>query len=254
MPVSTILVIQHTAICPPAHVGQWLAEAGCTLDVRHPYRGDELPSSLADHDGFVVLGGQMGAQDDAAFGWLTRTKDLLREAVRDEVPTWGICLGHQLLAVALGGQISRSPVAPFAGVQPVELTAAALTDPLLGALGADAVAVHWNNDVVTEVPDGAVVLSQTGSDVQSLRIGAVAWGVQFHPEVDEIILAPWAAADVTDGLLPADDAQGRLREVAARRPALASIWQAASHRFAAIVSASAENCGATTALSRSALS
>ena len=58
-----VLVVEHDRECPPALFGAWLEEAGCELDVRRPYAGDELPS-LGGYDGFVVLGGPMGAGDE----------------------------------------------------------------------------------------------------------------------------------------------------------------------------------------------
>ena len=100
----TVLVVEHDVECPPALFGEWLVEAGCDLDVRRPYAGDELPG-LTAYDGFVVLGGPMGANDDAQHPWLAPVKELVREARDVGLPTLGICLGHQLVAVALGGSV-----------------------------------------------------------------------------------------------------------------------------------------------------
>ncbi|MGH3509083.1 MAG: type 1 glutamine amidotransferase, partial [Nocardioidaceae bacterium] len=104
-----ILVIEHEEQCPPGWLGEWLVEAGASLDVRRAYAGQPLPNRLTHHDGLVVLGGSMGANDDAKHGWLTATKQLLRQAVADDVPTLGVCLGHQLLAAALGGTVGPNP-------------------------------------------------------------------------------------------------------------------------------------------------
>jgi GMP synthase (glutamine-hydrolysing) len=103
--VARILVVQHEDQCPPAWFGRWLGEAGCDLDVRRPYAGSPLPDDLARHDAVLVLGGHMGAYDDQEFPWLTQVKVLVREAVTTAVPTFGICLGHQLITVALGGAV-----------------------------------------------------------------------------------------------------------------------------------------------------
>src|SRR5680860_518681 len=100
--VIRVLVVQHEDDCPPAWIGEWLVEAGCTLDVRRPYAGDDLPAELGEHDALLVLGGAMGANDDAAHAWLAPTRELVRKAVRRALPTLGICLGQQLVAVALG--------------------------------------------------------------------------------------------------------------------------------------------------------
>src|SRR4051794_37184949 len=103
--VRSVLVVQHQDDCPPALVGEWLVEVGCRLDVRRPYAGDALPETLAEHGALLVLGGSMGAADDADHPWLAPTKDLVRDAAGRRTPTLGICLGHQLIAVALGGEV-----------------------------------------------------------------------------------------------------------------------------------------------------
>lgn len=236
-----MLAVQHTADCPPARVGRWLEAAGCRLDVRRCYAGDPLPPDLSGHDGLIVLGGAMGAGDDDEFSWLGPTKQLLREAVRSDLPTLAICLGLQLLAVAEGGSVAPAAAGPQVGLQPVDPTPAAADDPLFGPLGrapgGTAVAAHWNNDVVTADPPGAVVLAVSDAGPQALRLGGRVWGVQFHPEVDARILRVWAAADVAAGLLDPELAQDRLAAVEAADESLARTWGAMTRRFADIVSA-----------------
>ena len=46
MSTPPLLVVEHEAMCPPGWVGEWLTEAGATLDERRPYRGDALPAGL----------------------------------------------------------------------------------------------------------------------------------------------------------------------------------------------------------------
>jgi GMP synthase (glutamine-hydrolysing) len=187
---SRVLVVQHQDDCPPALVGDWLVEAGCSLDVRRPYAGEALPEDLGGHDALLVLGGSMGAYDDATHVWLAATTALLREAARDGVPALGICLGHQLAAVALGGTVGTNPAGRQLGVLTMGWTAAA-HDRVLQTHPARA--IHWNNDVVTALPPGAVLLA-TAPDgtVQAARFAPTVWGVQPHPEVDDEIVARWA--------------------------------------------------------------
>lgn len=230
-----LLVVQHTAVCPPARVGAWLAEAGCTLDLRRCHLGDALPAHLDDHAGLVVLGGEMGAYDDDRFAWLGATKDLLSAAVRLDLPTLGICLGLQLLAVAEGGTVLTSGLGPQIGLRAVRTTPAARHDPLFGPLPEQAVAAHWNNDTVSIAPVGATVLSTTDAGLQSFRLGARVWAVQFHPEVTVGILGWWAAADVAAGLLTRAHAEQQLSEVAARDRDLQATWRRFTQRFGAVV-------------------
>jgi GMP synthase (glutamine-hydrolysing) len=230
-----VAVVQHTAVCPPGRVGRWLEEDGCAVDVFSCFAGDGLPASLDPYAALVVLGGEMGAYDDALHPWLTGTKALLREAVAAEVPTLAICLGLQLLAVASGGRVAPAAAGPQLGVRAVEPTAAATADPLFAGLPSGAVGVHWNNDLVVDVPPDATVLSTSAGTVQALRLGPVAWGVQHHPEVDVDTLRLWAEADVAAGLLDAATATARLAEVERHDAALAQVWRGAVGRFAAFV-------------------
>jgi GMP synthase (glutamine-hydrolysing) len=225
-----VLVVQHQADCPPALFGLWLDAAGCELDIRHPYVGEPLPADFRDHDGLVVLGGSMGAHDDADHPWLAPTKDLIRAAAASDVPMLGICLGHQLAAVALGGRVEVNPDGRQFGVLPLGWQAAAADDPVLGSRP-DA-CIHWNNDVVTELPAGAVVLAHApDGTVQAARLAPTVWGVQPHPEVDDTIVARWAA-DERDEIGP-ELVDGTLAEMTRQVPALARAWQPVAAAFAA---------------------
>jgi GMP synthase (glutamine-hydrolysing) len=228
-----VLVVQHEDDCPPAWVGDWLAEAGCALDVRRPYAGDPLPGDLQDHDALLVLGGAMGANDDDAHPWLAPTKQLVREAAARAVPTLGICLGHQLLAVALGGEAGPNPRGQQLGLLPVGWTDDAGRDDLTRGLVGTGYGVHWNDDVVLRAPEGTVVLARTPQgEVQVARFAPRAWGIQLHPEVDDRILASWAEDDrdrYDEGVL--DDV---LRRVAVVRDDLAAGWRPLAQAFAAL--------------------
>lgn len=235
MPNRSVLVLQHTAVCPPGRVGDWLTESGCDLDVVRPYAGETVPTDLTGRAGLVVLGGEMGAYDDDVAPWLPATRQLLARSVAETVPTLGICLGHQLLAAATGGRVARSTAGQQGGTWAVGLLPAAATDQLFGAVPRDAVATHWNNDLVVELPPGAVELARTSAGVQAMRLGAAAWGVQFHPEVDPALVRPWATADVGSGQLAPARAATWLAEVARDDAALVAAWRPFVERFAALL-------------------
>lgn len=226
-----VLVIEHADDCRPGRVGEWLAAAGWPLAVRRAQHGDAVPDSAADLAGLVVLGGPMGAYDDAVHPWLTATKTLLRDAVTRGVPTLGICLGHQLLAVATGGRVEPNPAGRQVGLAPLELTAAGRADPLLGGFRG-APAVHWNCDLVVEPPPGAAVLARSSTGIQALRIGS-AVGVQFHPEVSPATVRRWAERYVGGGQVARTDADRQLAAIAAADDELQHTWRAFTVAFAA---------------------
>ena len=233
-----LLVVQHQDDCPPALFADWLGGAGLRLDVRRPDLGDTLPTDIGDHAGLVVLGGSMGAHDDAEHPWLPSTKALLRHAVEVEAPTLGICLGHQLAAVALGGTSTPNPGGQTAGVRRIGWQDdEARDDPLFGPLAVtDTRVVHWNSDVVTDLPDTVAVLARTGDGApQVLRFGPRSWGVQFHPEADHAVVSGWADKDRADPDDPRVDVDEALQEVKESERGLVGTGRLLADTFADVV-------------------
>ncbi len=169
------------------HAGPVLREAGMKLDERFARRGDPLPAP-AEADGIIVLGGEQNALDPG----LAEQAALLRDATAQGVPVLGVCLGAQLLAHAHGGEVRRLPRRHLDWAE-LRALPAAEGDPVLGALPRGAAGVYWNEDGFS-LPAGAVELlrSPAGSG-EGFRIGERAWGVQFHPELDEGALEHWYA-------------------------------------------------------------
>jgi len=133
----------------------------------------------------------MSATDDEVAPWLPATRALLATAVDDGVPTLGICLGAQLLAVAAGGEVARGAAGPELGLGTVTVHE---PDALLEA--GPLTVVQWHNDTVTRLPDDAALLASSDRyEVQALRVGEVAWGLQFHIEATPEMVAEWAGND-----------------------------------------------------------
>lgn len=231
--MTRALVVLHTAQEGPGFLGDDLTAAGVELTLLRPYAGEPVPGRV-EADALVVLGGPMGAYDDDVAPWLPATRDLLAAAVAHGVPTLGICLGAQLLAVAAGGRVERGIGGPEIGVCPLELGAAAADDPLLAGVPSPAPVMQWHYDAVVQLPEGAVPLARSGAyEHQAFRLGS-AWGLQFHPEVGRELAGAWAAADAAElgrlGLDPAAVVAG----AADREPELRRVWGPMAGRFAAL--------------------
>ena len=230
---ARLLVIQHEPDAPAAWLGQWWQALGLRLDVVRGDLGELVPDHWGEHDGLVVLGGAMGACDDALAPWLAPTRALIADAVARGIPTLGVCLGHQLASVALGGTVGRNPSGRTVGLAPVRLTDAGSSDPLLAGLGGQP-AVHYNDDVVLQRPTGSTVLATLPDGrVQALRFGPAAWGVQFHPETSPEVFGAWLRWDSPDGLTP--EQEDLLTTVTAARDALRAAWQPLAERFGSLV-------------------
>jgi GMP synthase (glutamine-hydrolysing) len=231
-----LLVIEHEPACPPAHLGTWLVEAGAELEVCRPWAGDEVPG-LTGYDGFVVLGGSMGALDDATHPWLRVVKERAREAAETGVPTLGVCLGHQLVAAALGGTVEANPAGQQVGLYDVGWRPEAGEDELVSGLPPIR-GIQWNVDVVTGLPDGAVTLAATaGGELQVARFARSVWGIQLHPEADEPIVRSWAAGDRDDHLERGIDQDAVLAEIDAARAELDEAWRPLAARLVSLAGA-----------------
>ena len=232
--MTRILAIEHEAQCPPAHVGTWLTEAGATIEVCRPWAGDELPA-LTSYDGLVVLGGSMGADDDALHHWLAPVKQLLRDAIDTGLPTLGICLGHQLLAVALGGDVAPNAARP-AG-RPVRRGVAAgrgRRRPRGRARAGAGRAVEQRRRRRTPRRGRSPWPRRPEGELQLARFGPRAWGVQLHPEVDVPILTSWAAGDRDDHLERGIDQEAVLREIGDAHEELDRAWRPPARALAAV--------------------
>jgi GMP synthase (glutamine-hydrolysing) len=188
------LLVEHGPLTGAGLLRSWLEDAGWSCSVVRVDLDERLPDPVTA-DAVVVLGGFMSCFDDVAHPWLAPERAWVAEVVAQGVPFLGVCLGAQLLATACGGQVQRRAQGPERGTPPVRLTHAAVHDPLFSVLPQQFRAVQWHEDEITELPPGATWLaSSKACPVQAFRLGANAWGVQFHPEADADTVRAWASA------------------------------------------------------------
>jgi GMP synthase (glutamine-hydrolysing) len=148
-------------------------------DVRDVVRPLPAPSAAA---GFVITGSSSSVTERA--GWMLRTEELIRQIVAAEVPLFGICFGHQMVAEALGGKVARNTRGREIGTVTVRLKAGA-ADPLLTDLPPTFTANTTHVDTVAVLPPGARVLAETDREPHAIYVlGSTTKCVQFHPEFD----------------------------------------------------------------------
>ena len=233
----TVLVIQNDPSDPVQLVGEWLAGQGLNLDVVMACDGDAVPTSVPPHvDAVIALGGVMNANDDIAAPWLVAERSLLADAVRRDVPTLGICLGGQLLAVAIGGTVLPRQQSEI-GVVEVERTPAGRVDAVTAALPADTVlATHWHNDHITDLPsDATLLLTNETAPVQAFRVGASGYGLQMHPEVTAEVFATWAE-EADDAVTAQDiDVDEAVTAVARHAVEIEETWKPVIEAWAQLV-------------------
>lgn len=224
---ARVLVVQHEPDDPVHLMGEWMPDVGLVPCLA--FDGEPVPTDLEGYDALVVMGGAMGANDDASSAWLTPTKALIRHAAATSVPTLGICLGHQLAAVALGGEVRANPQGRQFGLIDVGWEEAAADDPLFGSVARKARALQWNDDIVTRLPEGARLMARaTTGEIQAARHAPTVWGIQWHPEVDEPLVRRWVA----DGDRHPDVTERALSEISGASTELERSWRPLAVRFA----------------------
>lgn len=185
--MPTCLIVQHVPAEGPYLLADALRARGVAVDLRSAADAAAVPADAARADGVVVMGGPMSARTDAGFPTRRVELSLLADAVRRGVPTLGVCLGAQLLAAAAGGSVVPGGAGPEIGWGEVALAPDAAHDPLLGALGdpgGRATVLHWHGETLSQPPGSVHLASSDRYRNQAFRVGARAWGLQFHVEVD----------------------------------------------------------------------
>lgn len=152
----------------------------------HVAAGQALPEY--DEISAVVITGSHAMVTDHA-DWSERTAVWLRGAVARNIPTLGICYGHQLLAYALGGAVGNNPNGVAFGTRAITLLAPARQDPLFSVLPEIAQVQTTHTQSILQLPPGATLLATHARDANhAFVIGDRCWGVQFHPEFDADIV------------------------------------------------------------------
>jgi GMP synthase (glutamine-hydrolysing) len=184
-----LLAISHQREAGPGVFGEAITEAGHALDLWYRAETDRPPADPLGYDGVLTFGGAMHADQESEHRWLAGEKALLRELLQRRAPVMAVCLGAQLLVEAAGGTAVRAS-RPEIGWFDVEVTANGSVDPVMGPLAPEFEAFEWHS-YECRLPKAAVVLARTQVCVQAYRLGARAWGIQFHAEVSAADAAHW---------------------------------------------------------------
>ena len=175
-----VLVLQHIACEHPGIFRDFMAEDGIEWRAVELDEGEPIP----ELDGFDVLlsmGGPMDVWQKDEHPWIAAELAAIREWVGgSRRPFLGFCLGHQLLAEAMGGEVGPA-AEPEIGVMPVRLTDAGRASPFLRGVPDEFPCLQWHSAEVIRAPAGAEIPAACA--VNALSWAGCAFSVQFHVEL-----------------------------------------------------------------------
>lgn len=187
---NPLLIIQNDPEVPLGCYGHYLRQWQVPFRLLSTYAGEALQSA-GDPGAIIVLGGAMGVGDTDRFPFLLQVKRFVAEAVEQEIPFLGICLGGQLLAEVLGANVSSHRFGEK-GTLPVSITDEGKRDPLLQGISSPFITFQWHNDSFDLPVDATLLARSQACPHQAFRYGRHAYGTQFHPEVNAVIVDNWA--------------------------------------------------------------
>jgi GMP synthase-like glutamine amidotransferase len=234
-----ILVFQHVPVEHPGVFCQFWRENGDEWHTVELNAHQAIPA-LNNFDLLVVMGGPMDVWQEDRHSWLGPEKAAIRHWVKDlGRPFLGVCLGHQLLAAALGGTVRLMPQQEI-GLGEVALTEAGRHDRLFAGFAASVETFQWHGAEVSQLPEGAEILATNSScPIQAFRYGPHAYGLQYHVEITASTVDEWSAiAEYRAGLerMLGVGAAARLSEmVAGRLPSFAASARQLNDNLSAIV-------------------
>ena len=186
-----LLVFQHIDCEHPGSLRGFLAADNIEWHAVNLDQGEAIPA-LENYDALWVMGGPMDVWDVEEHPWLIPEKAAIRHWVNNlNKPFLGLCLGHQLLADALGGTCGPQRP-PEIGIVEVELTREAESDPLFGGAAEKQKCLQWHSVCVAQAPENTTILASSDvCRIQAMRVGSNAWSMQYHVEVEADTVANW---------------------------------------------------------------
>ncbi len=213
-----IAVFQHVPYEILGIFNPLLKEAGFRIRYVNYGRDPEARPKLDGYAGLVVLGGPMNVDQIDEHPHLEIEVELIREALDQDIPILGICLGAQLIAKTLGAAVRKNAQKEI-GWYDVTPTAEGLSDPLIKHFESTQKIFQWHGDTF-DIPEGAELLASSPTCTnQAFRYGDNVYGFQFHLEVDEPLIGKWLARPAyrqeildTDGLICASTIETETRD------------------------------------------
>jgi GMP synthase-like glutamine amidotransferase len=191
--MKPVAVFRHAATEGPGYIADFLAGHSVPWQLICIDTGDAVPQLAGNYSGLVFMGGPMSVND--GLPWIPLVTALIRDAVKQDIPVLGHCLGGQLMAKALGGEVTRNPVKEIGWG-----TAAVADNDTARAWFGEVKAFeafHWHGETFSLPPGAAHILSSAHCFNQGFALGKHL-GLQCHVEMTEDMIRSWCAAGAAE--------------------------------------------------------
>lgn len=182
---DAILSIQNTEIETLGNFKELFESDGYKIKTIH-VKKDSIPSDIGKYAAIIILGGYMSVYENLPY--LNEQQELIRIANRRKVPLLGICLGSQLIAQALGGNVYKGEQKEI-GWFKVEISNEGKHDIFKGIANKNMKVFQWHGDGYV-LPQSAILLASSNSYPQAFRLGNTI-GILFHLEVMPEMIQNW---------------------------------------------------------------
>jgi len=185
--VKPVAIFRHAPTEGPGYFATYLDRHGVPWQVIRIDEGEPVPAGAMRFSGLVFMGGPMSVNDDLP--WIAPELKLIRAAADRGVPVLGHCLGGQLMAKALGGEVTRNPVKEigWGWVDVLQNDAAA---GWFGAQLKSFDAFHWHGETFSVPPGATCILSSRYCPNQAFVLGPHL-GMQCHVEMTPELIRAW---------------------------------------------------------------
>lgn len=203
--MKPVAIFRHAPTEGPGYFATYLSRHGIPWEIFRIDEGTPVPRDPGAFSGLAFMGGPMSVNDDLP--WIAGTLDLIRAAVASSTPIVGHCLGGQLMAKAMGGSVTRSPVKEI-GWGRVDVVPGAESEKWLGPDLARFDAFHWHGETFS-IPPGAVRLASSPHCANQIFVLNGHLAMQCHVEMTPELIRTWC-----------EDWEKEVRSLAARMPSV----------------------------------
>lgn len=177
-----VLVVQHAEAEHLGRIAEALTTEGVDYQSIRADLGEPIPTRLNGFSGLILMGGPQGVYEDARFPFLKSEKSLTQQAINENLPILGVCLGSQILAEVLGSKVR--PSGSFeVGWRDVKLASECANDPVLGSLPSMLRPLHWHGDAYDLPPGSKAIGFSSMTPVQGFFLSGKFYGLLFHLEM-----------------------------------------------------------------------